>query len=160
MRRARRRLAGRLGATRPIAWISARGLHAIDLVVYRITRGRTTFSSVASGLPVVILTTTGARSGRRRTIPLLALRDGERMIVIASNFGRPKHPGWYHNLRAHPRATIVVDGVARDVEARELHGAERERCYELGIDTNPGWIAYRDRADRQIPVIALDPVPG
>ena len=150
---------GRTAATRPMAWLSVRTLHHIDGLVYRVTRGRTTFSSLASGLPVVMLTTTGARTGERRTLPVLALRDGETLVVIASNFGQPHHPGWYHNLRAHPRAAITVDGVTREFEARELAGAERERCFQLGIEVNPGWVQYRRRvAHRRIPVLRLTPL--
>ena len=110
-------------------------------------------------MPVVMLTTTGARTGERRTLPVLALRDGETLVVIASNFGQPHHPAWYHNLRAHPRAAITVDRVTREFEARELAGAERERCFQLGIEVNPGWVQYRRRVgSRRIPVLRLTPL--
>jgi deazaflavin-dependent oxidoreductase (nitroreductase family) len=69
-----------------------------------------------------MLTTTGARSGLVRTLPVLGLPDGDGMILIASNFGRPHNPSWYHNLRANPQATIAVGGVSRAVVARELDG--------------------------------------
>ena len=106
-----------------------------------------------------MLTTTGARTGRQRTLPLVGLADGERLVLIASNFGRRGNPGWYHNLRAQPRATVTAGGVTRAVMARELTGAERERGFQLGVAIHPGWADYRRRAsNRSIPVIGLYPV--
>ena len=100
-----------------------------------------------------MLTTTGAKTGRPRTLPVLGLPDGEDTIVIASNFGRPRNPSWYHNLRANPRATIVVDGISREVVAHELSGAERERGYRRGEEIFPGFSRYvRWAPARQIPV--------
>ena len=106
-----------------------------------------------------MLTTTGAKSGRRRTLPVLGLADGEDTIVIASNFGRPRNPSWYYNLRADPRARIVFDGVEREVEARELAGSEREQAYGRGEEIYPGFTHYRrwSAASREIPVLRLEP---
>ena len=134
----------------------ARTLHHIDRVVYRRTRGRTTFAAWLSGLPVVMLTTTGARSGRQITSPILGFPDDGDVVVIASNYGQAHHPAWYHNLRAHPRARVVVDGVARDVEAEELASPERERFMELATEIYPGFTAYVERAaPRRIAVFRL-----
>ncbi len=88
----------RAAASRLLSWLSARTLHHVDRLVHRLTSGRITFSSWVSGLPVVMLTTTGARTGTRRTAPLLGIRDGEAVVVIASNFGQLCNPGWYYNL--------------------------------------------------------------
>jgi deazaflavin-dependent oxidoreductase (nitroreductase family) len=155
-----RRLVRRVAATRPVAWLCARLLHRIDLVVYRASGGRATFSSWVSGLPVVMLTTTGARTGRRGTLPLVGIPDGDRMVLIASNYGRRHNPAWYHNLRAHPRASVSVGGVTRRVTAHELDGEERERYFRRGVEVYPGWMQYRRRAaHRRIPVIRLDPEP-
>lgn len=108
---------------------------------------------------MVQLTTTGARSGQRRTLPVLAVPEGDRLIVIASNYGQHNNPSWYHNLRAHPAAEIVFEGTSRRVEARELEGEEREHWYARGVDIYPGWTSYRRRAaHREIPVIELRPV--
>jgi deazaflavin-dependent oxidoreductase (nitroreductase family) len=129
----------------------------LDRLVYRLSGGTTTASSWLAGVEIAMLTTTGARSGQARTLPVLGLPDGSDMIVIASNFGRPRHPAWYHNLRANPRATIVVAGVSRAVVARELSGAERERGYRLGEEIFPGFTLYRRWASaRQIPVLRLE----
>jgi len=143
----------------PVSWFYVRTLHHIDRAVYRLSRGRATFVSWVAGLPVVMLTTTGAKSGRRHTLPLVALPDGDRLVVIASNYGQYRNPAWYYNLRANPRATISFEGVTREVAARELEGEERERHYEHGIEIYPGWRQYRVRAShRTIPVIELSPV--
>jgi deazaflavin-dependent oxidoreductase (nitroreductase family) len=143
----------------PVSWFYARTLHHIDRAVFRLTRGRATFASWVAGLPIVMLTTTGAKSGRRTTLPLVALPEGERLVVIASNYGQRRNPSWYHNLRAHPAATVVFQGVERQVTARELDGEERERHYARGIEIYPGWKQYRTRAShRRIPVIELTPV--
>jgi deazaflavin-dependent oxidoreductase (nitroreductase family) len=154
-----RRVARVTAAWGPVSWFHARTLHHIDRAVYRLTRGRATFASWVAGLPIVMLTTTGAKSGRRHTLPLVALPDGDRLVVIASNYGQERNPAWYHNLRADPRATICFEGVTREVVARELEGEERARHYERGIEIYPGWTTYRERAEhRRIPVLELTPV--
>ena len=141
-----------------MAWFYARTLHHSDRVAYGLTRGRSTFTSWFSGLPVVMLTTTGAKTGQPRTLPVVGVPHDDRLIVIASNYGQHRNPGWYYNLRAHPRATIVFEGESRPVLAHELDGDERERWYARGIEMYPGWRQYRERAaNRQIPVIELRP---
>jgi deazaflavin-dependent oxidoreductase (nitroreductase family) len=143
----------------PISWFYARTLHHIDRIVFRASRGRATFVSWVAGLPIVMLTTTGAKSGRRHTLPLVALPEGDRLVVIGSNYGQERNPAWYYNLRANPRATVSFEGVAREVVARELEGEERDRHYERGIEIYPGWTTYRTRAaHRRIPVLELTPV--
>jgi deazaflavin-dependent oxidoreductase (nitroreductase family) len=94
-----------------------------------------------------------------RTVPVLGLPDGEDTIVIASNFGRPHNPAWYYNLRANPNATIVVDGVRREVVARELSGSDREREYQRGEEIFPAFTHYLHWAtNRKIPVLRLEPL--
>jgi deazaflavin-dependent oxidoreductase (nitroreductase family) len=143
-----------------IWWVYARTLHHLDAVVYRLTRGRATFVAWVTGMPIVLLTTTGRKSGRPRTLPLVAVAEGDKLIVIASNYGQPRHPAWYHNLKANPRVTATLDDVTREMTARELEGEERERWYERGIEIYPGWISYRRRTaeHRRIPVIELAPL--
>jgi deazaflavin-dependent oxidoreductase (nitroreductase family) len=154
-----RRLVRASAAWRPVSWFYARTLHHIDRFTYRVTGGRATFASWVAGLPIVMLTSTGAKSGRRHTLPLVALPEGDRLVLIASNYGKPRNPSWYHNLRANPRATVCFEGVTRDMLARELEGEERERHYARGIEIYPGWTTYRERAaNRRIPVLELTPV--
>ncbi|MBU2668510.1 nitroreductase family deazaflavin-dependent oxidoreductase [Actinoplanes bogorensis] len=147
----------RLAVTsRPVAWLSVRYLASIDRLALRASGGRGTLSGWVSGLPVVQLTTTGARTGQPRTTPVLGVPDGDNLVVIAANFGDRRNPSWYHNLRAHPRATVA----SRSVVAVELTGPERDRLFAAAVRMNPGWLRFRDRADvRQIPVIRLTPVP-
>ena len=153
-----RRVMRQSGAVPPITWFYARALHHIDHVVYGLTRGRATFTSWVSGLPIVMLTTTGAKSGRPRTLPLLGVPHDGALVVIASNYGQLHNPAWYYNLRAHPAATIIFEGERREVVARELNGEERERWYARGVEIYPGWTEYRKRAaHRTIPVIELRP---
>ena len=133
----------------------------LDRLVYRLSSGTTTVSSWLAGVEITMLTTTGARTGRRRTLPVLGLADGEDTIVIASNFGRPRNPAWYHNLRANPHGTIVVGGVRREVVASELSGSDRERGYRRGEEIFPGFTHYPHWAKhRQIPVLRLEPLRG
>jgi deazaflavin-dependent oxidoreductase (nitroreductase family) len=155
-----RRMMRLSGAVPPISWLYARTLHHIDRAVYRVSRGRATFTSWVTGLPIVMLTTRGAKSGRPRTLPVLGVPHEGSLVVIASNYGQEHNPAWYHNLRAHPRASIIFEGERREVMARELSGEESERCYARGVEIYPGWTSYRRRAaNREIPVIELRPAP-
>jgi deazaflavin-dependent oxidoreductase (nitroreductase family) len=156
-----RRLARWTAATRLMAHIYIHIQQRIDQLVYTLTLGRTTLSSWVAGLPVIMLTTIGAKTGRRRTAPLLGLRDGEQFVLIASNYGQRRHPAWYHNLRANPKAWITVDGAAHEFEVRELSGEESERYFQQAVKMYPGFIHYRRwAADRRIPVIKLEPQAG
>jgi deazaflavin-dependent oxidoreductase (nitroreductase family) len=155
-----RRIIRRSAGWKPLSWLYARTLHLIDRAVFRITRGRATFTSWLADLPVAWLTTTGAKNGVQRTSPVLVIpaEDGK-LVVIASNYGQYNNPSWYHNLRANPRARVLFDGVRRDMAARVLDGDERAQWYERGIEIYPGWVQYRKRAaHRQIPVIELTQV--
>jgi deazaflavin-dependent oxidoreductase (nitroreductase family) len=148
----------RTAGLKPVALFYARTLHHLDKLVFRLTRGRHFFASIITGLPVIMLRTTGARSGQPRTNPLLGIPEGDSIIVIASNYGQHRNPSWAYNLRAHPHAHVALVGEARDVVARELTGEERTRCYEMGIEIYPGWVNYRERAShREIPVFRLEP---
>jgi deazaflavin-dependent oxidoreductase (nitroreductase family) len=153
-----RRMVRATAAWKPLSLFYARTLHHIDRAVYKLTRGRATFVSWVTGLPIVMLTTTGAKSGRLTTLPLVALPEDERLIVIASNYGQHRNPAWYYNLRTNPRASVCFEGVTREMVARELDGEERERHYTRGIEIYPGWTQYRKRAaHRRIPVLELTP---
>jgi deazaflavin-dependent oxidoreductase (nitroreductase family) len=153
-----RRFARLAGGWKPMTWVLARTQQHLDAAVYRLTGERATFVSWATGMPIVMLTTTGAKSGRQHTCPLVGLPNGDHLVLIASNYGQERNPGWYYNLRANPRARIAFDGVTREVVARELEGEERDRHYERGIEIYPGWTQYRRRAHRRIPVLELTPV--
>jgi deazaflavin-dependent oxidoreductase (nitroreductase family) len=149
----------RFASSGPGAWLFARVAHHIDRPVYRMTRGRHTLGSLVGGLPVVMLTTTGARSGQPRTVPVLGLPTSDGLVVVASNFGQRRHPGWYHNLRANPEGEVVVDGSKRRFRAVEAEGERRARIWEWGLGIYPGWTQYERRAShRRIAVFVLEPV--
>jgi deazaflavin-dependent oxidoreductase (nitroreductase family) len=149
----------RFAASGPGSWLFARVMHRIDRPVHRLTRGRYTFASLVSGIPVVMLTTTGARSGRPRTVPVLGIPTEGEVAIIASNFGQYRHPGWYHNLRAHPDAEVVIDGNRRRVRAEEALGERRADIWQEGLRVYPGFGQYERRAShRHISVFLLKPV--
>lgn len=149
----------RLAALRPFSWLLARLLPRLDPLLLRMSGGRHSLTSLLSGLETVTLTTTGAKSGLPRSATLIPLWDGRRAILIASNFGNSRHPGWHYNLRAHPQASLRRNGQERRYQARQAHGDERERYYQLAIQTYPGYAAYRQRAaGRQIAVWVLEPL--
>jgi deazaflavin-dependent oxidoreductase (nitroreductase family) len=155
VQRALRRVAG----SGPGAWLFARILYRIDRPVYRITRGRHTFASLLSGIPVVMITTTGARSGQPRTVPVLGLPTDGGLAVIASNFGQHRQPGWYYNLRANPEGAVAIDGRSRHFRAVEVEGDRRSQIWEEGLHVYPGWSQYERRAShRRIAVFVLEPV--
>jgi deazaflavin-dependent oxidoreductase (nitroreductase family) len=143
--------------------LAARLLPRVDRTVLRLSGNRFTFSSALSHVPVVMLTTTGAKSGLPRTVPLLAFPDGDKVVLIASSFGNSKHPAWYLNLRANPQATLAFHGQpARPYVAREASGAERDACWQRAAAAYPGYDSYEKRAEgREIPVLVLEPAaPG
>jgi deazaflavin-dependent oxidoreductase (nitroreductase family) len=143
----------------PMTLLPPRILPRLDRGFFRLTGGRTTLSAWASGFPIVMLTTTGARSGQPRSLPILALPDRDRLVVIASNFGRPQNPGWYYNLRAHPVAVISWEGFSIEMRGRELTGDERQQYLTRSQATYPWWEQYHRRAaPRQIPLIMLEPL--
>jgi deazaflavin-dependent oxidoreductase (nitroreductase family) len=148
----------RFAATRPGSWLFARALHHVDRPVHRLTRGRHTFASLVSGLPVAMLKTTGARSGLPRSVPVLGLPTPNGLAVIASNYGQRRHPGWYHNLRANPVGEVSVGGVKRRFRAEEATGEERARIWQEGLRIYPGLSQYERRAsDRRITLFVLRP---
>lgn len=155
-----RKLARGLSATVPVSWLLSHTLHRVDKLVFSFTDGKRTFSSIVTGLPVIMLSTTGAKSGKVRTVPVLGLPDGDRFIVFASGYGEnAKRPAWYYNLRAGPEASVSVEGVERRVQAYEAEGEERDRLWRKGLEIYPGFAGYQQRTGEQrIPVMVLLPL--
>jgi deazaflavin-dependent oxidoreductase (nitroreductase family) len=109
------------------------------------------------GAPVLLLTATGAKSGQQRTTPVMYLPDGDRMVIFASKGGAPTNPGWFHNLRANPTATVEVGNDTVEVEAVVTEGDERERLFRKQAELYPQFADYETKTTRQIPVVALQP---
>ncbi len=152
------RMMQRVAASQPGSWFFSRWLHYIDAPVLRLSKGRVSVPALIAGLPVIALTTTGAKSGKTRTTPLVALEDGDRLVIIASSWGRRKHPSWYYNLRAHPEATVTIRGRGSAYVARAADDDERARYWRQAVEVYPGYAAYERRAsNRRIPVLVLEP---
>ena len=110
------------------------------------------------GAPLLLLTSTGAKSGEVRTTPVVYLRDGEHLVIFASKAGAPTNPAWYHNLAAAPdKARIEVNGATIPVSAEQLHGTEREAAWQALTAAIPRFSGYAEKTDREIPVIRLTP---
>jgi deazaflavin-dependent oxidoreductase (nitroreductase family) len=113
------------------------------------------------GARLLLLTTTGARSGRPHTVPLGYLPDGgERVLVIASAGGGPRHPAWYHNVLANPVVTVEDGTFTYQARAAVLTGAERDAVFARAVEQDPGWADYQRGAARTLPVVALTAIPG
>jgi deazaflavin-dependent oxidoreductase (nitroreductase family) len=111
-----------------------------------------------NGVPILLLTTTGRRTGARRTTPLIFERSGDDYLVVASMGGAPTHPKWYLNLQADPNAEIQVRAQHLAVTARTASDDEKPALWKLATDAWPNYDAYQARTDRVIPVVALSPV--
>jgi deazaflavin-dependent oxidoreductase (nitroreductase family) len=126
---------------------------------FRANRGRV--GGPFEGARLILLTTIGARSGVPHTAPVGYLPDvGERILVIASAGGSPKHPAWYHNLVTNPRVTVETGAFTYDANAVVLQGGERDRLFARAVEADPGWADYQAKAARVIPVVALEPLTG
>ena len=122
--------------------------------IYRLTGGK--IGGRLGKLPVLLLTTTGRKSGRPRTQPLVYTQVGDGYAVIASKGGAPQHPLWYLNLREDPFATVTVGRETLKVRARDAEGEERERLWRTLADLYPGYERYAQKTSRRIPVVVLE----
>lgn len=112
---------------------------------------------VWEGRPLLLLTTTGAKSGQRRTSPVMYLREGDRLFVFASKGGAPGNPDWYHNLLAHPHVTVEIGNQTYSAVAIPVTGEERDRIYAKWAEMYPQFREYQEKTTRIIPVIELEP---
>ena len=134
-------------------------LSRAHVVLYRASRGRLG-GRISRGAPVLLLTTTGRKSGKRRTTPLLYLVDAGRYVVIASVGGAPKHPAWYLNLRDNAAATIEIGRRKLAVSASTASPEERARLWSRLVDMYRPYDAYQAKTTREIPVVILRPATG
>jgi deazaflavin-dependent oxidoreductase (nitroreductase family) len=154
----------RIASSRPGASFFARTQHHFDRILLKLSNGRLTLTSLLAGLPIVVVTCTGAKSGLPRTIPLLRIQDEANpntFAVIASNWGQSHHPGWYHNLKANPRATCLIDGQTHEYMTHEASSDEYDRFWQLALETYVGFPGYKERAgDRTIPIMVMERAEG
>lgn len=130
--------------------------------LYRKTGGRVggkwrVGSAFPRGVPVLLLATTGRKSGEKRTTPLLYLEDGERVVVVASQGGMPKHPLWYLNLKSDPRVEVQIGPGVRPMHARDATPEERTTYWPRLVAHYRDFATYQSWTDRQIPVVVLEP---
>ncbi|MET7491258.1 nitroreductase family deazaflavin-dependent oxidoreductase [Streptomyces sp900116325] len=112
------------------------------------------------GMPVIILTTRGAKSGKIRKTPLMRVEHDGAYAVVASLGGAPRHPVWYHNITADPRVELQDGPVRQDMNAREVTGDEKRMWWERAVEAFPDYAGYQEKTDRQIPVFVLEPAAG
>lgn len=128
-----------------------------QVATYEATDGREANTLLDTGLPVVIFTTRGRKSGKLRKMALMKVEHDGRYALVASKGGAPEHPVWYHNLTADPDALMVQDGADRwDAHARELSGEERQEWWDRAVAAYPPYAEYQTRTDRLIPVLLAE----
>ena len=139
-------------ASRAGGWAYDKICRRLDQILLPLSGGR-----ISTGpAQTLLLRTAGARSGRARSVPLAYVTRGDDLVLIASKGGHPRHPAWYHNLRAHPEAVVEIRGRRERRVAREAEGAERTELWERAVAFYPGYAAYQSRAGaRRIPVMVL-----
>jgi len=144
------------GSTKAGAWIIINIGTRVDRWLIRVTNG--SFNSTFAW-PCLLLTTKGARSGARRTVALLYIKDGGNLVLIASKGGNLKHPAWYLNLKANPEAEVFLEGESKNCVASDADGEEYGRLWQKALEAYSGYDKYQKRAgERKIPVVILRPV--
>lgn len=136
--------------------VVVRAMSAANTWIFRASGGRLG-NRFLRGAPVLLLTTVGARSGRRRTTPLIYLADGPDLVVVASKGGMSQHPAWYHNLIQNPEARVQIGPEVRAVQARRADAAEKAALWPRLLEIYPDYADYQARTQREIPVMILSP---
>jgi len=151
-------LATRVALTKPGTWFYSQVAARIDTWLVRASGGR--LNSAAGLFPIVLLSARGARSGIERTVPLVYFTDGEDVILMASSFGRPRYPAWYHNIKANPEVRLEAMGSSGRFTAVETEGEDRRRLYDLAKRIYRGYGTYEERTEgiRHVPVMRLTPL--
>ena len=137
-------------------WPVLRRVMGLHTTLYRASGGRIGHRFPGSP-PMLLLDHIGARSGVRRTTPLVYIRDGADVVIVASKGGHPKHPAWYHNLLAHPDVEAQIGSDRRPVHARVANPEERRRLWPMAVRTYSGYTGYQERTQREIPLVILEP---
>jgi len=136
-------------------WPLLNRLMAGHTLVYRATGGLVGHR-IPFAPPMLLLDHVGAKSGVKRTSPLVYVADGDDVVVVASKGGNPRHPAWYHNLRANPDAYVQIGSERRPVRARVATAEERARLWPRAVETYGGYDGYQERTEREIPLVILE----
>jgi deazaflavin-dependent oxidoreductase (nitroreductase family) len=136
----------------PSSWV------ADQVELYERTNGAEGTTLRETGLPVIIVTNKGNKTGAVRKTPLMRVADGNNYVLVASKGGAPQHPVWYHNLKADPNVKIRDIDVEQSMKVREVDdAAERSRLWAIAVEAYPPYQGYQDKTDRQIPVFVAEP---
>jgi F420H(2)-dependent quinone reductase len=138
----------------PAAWVRD------QVELYEGSGGTQGLTLRETGLPVVIVTNLGAKSGKVHKTPVMRVEHGGRYAMVASKGGAPTHPLWYYNVRANPLVELQDGPQKQDMVAREISGAEREEWWERAVAAYPPYAEYQQRTTREIPVFVLEPAAG
>jgi len=139
-------------------WPVLRRFAGVHTAAYRLSGGRIGHDIPGVGGRMLLLDHVGAKSGTKRTAPLLYFRDGDDVVLVASKGGFPKHPAWYHNLMANPDTEVQIRGEHRRVHARVAKPEERERLWPVAVKSYHGYADYQARSKgREIPLVILEP---
>ena len=148
----------RWASTRPGAWLFSKVLHHLDDAVVALTRGRTSAPEVLAGLPVLDVTTTGRKSGLRRTSHLIAVPIGDTLALLGTNFGQPSTPAWVLNLEADPRASVTYRRRTSQATARAASDDEHAAVLARSAQVYGGYLKYQQRiTGRRLRIFVLDP---
>ena len=137
------------------SWPLLRRLMGLHTFIYRASGGRLGHH-LPGAPPMLLLDHVGAKSGVARSSPLVYVADGDNVVIVASKGGYPKHPAWYHNLRANPETTVRIGRELRPVRARVAAGEERSRLWPKAVAIYGGYTGYQQRTDREIPLVVLE----
>jgi F420H(2)-dependent quinone reductase len=138
------------------SWPILRQLMGVHAVIYRVTNGHVGHRFPGTP-PMLLLDHVGAKSGIKRTSPLVYIEDGSDVVLIASKGGNPRNPAWFHNLCANPETTVQIGSERRAVRARVATPEERRRLWPKAVEAYSGYDGYQKRTDRQIPIVILEP---
>ena len=129
-----------------------------QIFMYRRSGGKT--MGYLRGMPVLLLTTVGRKTGKQRVTPVMYIRDGDNYVITASNMGADKHPSWFVNLQANPQATIEVGNMTRSVMAHQANPEEKKRLWAQLVERAPFFEGYKKKTTRDIPMVILQPTNG
>ncbi|WP_251096051.1 nitroreductase family deazaflavin-dependent oxidoreductase [Streptomyces sp. Caat 7-52] len=138
----------------PMQWVRD------QVELYESSGGTKGTTLLDTGLPVIVLTTLGVKSGKIRKTPLMRVEHDGRYAAVASVGGAPRHPVWYFNVKSHPHVELQDGPEKRDMRAREVTGAEKAEWWERAVAAYPPYAEYQEKTSRQIPVFVLEPVSG